>query len=159
MGAWGFGSFENDDALDWVGDVVEGRGLKPVEAALDAVLGPRADFGISGEAECGMAAAEVVAALAGAPVEDLPEEITAWMAAKPWQRKGLLSTLTGTGRAGNGDRPPQDVLGPLVAKAQRVVELVMQDEEFRSRFLDEAGIAEWQGHARDLLARLGRRVS
>lgn len=160
MGTWGYGSFENDDALDWVGDLAEARSLKPVGAALDAALSPTADFGISGEAEWGMAAAEVVAALGGAPVGDLPEEVTAWIAARPWERRGLLSVLMGRGRSAgrgvDGERPPREVLGPLVAKAQRVVQRVMEDEGFRGRFLDEAGVAEWEGHARDLAARLGR---
>lgn len=159
MGAWGYGSFENDDALDWVGDLTDGRSLKPVEAALDAALGAEADFGISGEAECGSAAAEVVAALGGAPSGDLPEEIAEWIATRPWERRGLLSRLTGKGGGGQSDRPPREVFGPLVAKAQRVVERVMQDEGVRSRFLDEAGVAEWERHARDLAARLGRCAS
>lgn len=97
MGAWGYGSFENDDALDWVGDLTDGRSLKPVEAALDAALGAEADFGISGEAECGLAAAEVVAALGGAPSGDLPEEIAEWIAARPWERRGAALEADGQG--------------------------------------------------------------
>ena len=36
MGAWGAGSFENDDAMDWVYELEE-EGLEAVTAALKAV--------------------------------------------------------------------------------------------------------------------------
>lgn len=35
MGAWGYGSFENDDALDWLAELED---VSQLEEALDAVI-------------------------------------------------------------------------------------------------------------------------
>lgn len=79
MGAWGHGSFENDDALDWV-YALEADGVEAIRSALAAVL--EADGYVEApEASMALAAAEVVAALRLRPAADLPEEVTAWVAA------------------------------------------------------------------------------
>jgi len=81
MGAWGNGIFENDDAADWVGDLEEGGDASFLRSTLDAVAGTTSSAYVdAGEASCALAAAEVVAACAGAPAGDLPEEVTAWVA-------------------------------------------------------------------------------
>ena len=38
MGAWGSGPFENDDAVDWVGELYEGGGLDTCRSALRVAL-------------------------------------------------------------------------------------------------------------------------
>ncbi|MCC6999846.1 MAG: DUF4259 domain-containing protein [Deltaproteobacteria bacterium] len=78
MGAFGPGSFENDDALDFAAEL-EASGA----AALDDVLGRAA--GAEGARDAGLgaaalAAAEVVAALAGRPSRELPDEVKLWVA-------------------------------------------------------------------------------
>lgn len=77
MGAWGTGSFDNDDAMDFVGDYEEG--------GVDVVTRAFAD--LSTEAETGfidvptaciaLAAAEIVANAFGSPREDLPDTVIA----------------------------------------------------------------------------------
>lgn len=64
MGAWGPGNFENDAALDWLGE--DGLDVVHVARAL------RAD-GDSDECEHALAAAELVAAWNGHPVGELPQ--------------------------------------------------------------------------------------
>jgi hypothetical protein len=81
MGAWGFGSFENDDAADWIAEWVGSGELAELELALErAVQAEEAEEDLEApEAWVALAAAEVLAALRGQPVEDAPEELTAWV--------------------------------------------------------------------------------
>ena len=83
MGTWGATSFENDSAMDWVADLEESGGFGAVDAALDLVI-----QGVSGrvddwEFEAAIAAAEVVAATAGLPAGDLPDEVRVWTERHP----------------------------------------------------------------------------
>jgi hypothetical protein len=75
MGAWGAGSFENDDAADWLADFC---GAPNKQSIVDALAGV-ADMGAAEYLEgpdcsVGIAAAELVAALKGAPNRDLTAE-------------------------------------------------------------------------------------
>jgi hypothetical protein len=80
MGAWGVGTFENDDAGDWVYQLEETHDLDFVRGTLQAAADPD---GYLDAPTCSMAlaAAEVVAALAGRPAPDLPEEVVTWVKA------------------------------------------------------------------------------
>ena len=80
MGAWGEGNFENDTALDWVGDLIEADDVTLVTRAIAAAL--QGNEYLDADVGCiGLAAAEVVAALRGHPAEHLPQEVTGWVAA------------------------------------------------------------------------------
>jgi hypothetical protein len=79
MGAWGAGSFENDDALDWVAELEESRGTKLVKKALREVMDAGDGYLEADVASRGVAAAEVVAGLNDAPGDDLPEEVENWI--------------------------------------------------------------------------------
>ena len=77
MGTWGVGSFENDQALDWVGElegcddfswIEECLGVDPGRKDLDVCIGTDV-----------VAASEAVAAMLGRPASDLPEELAAWI--------------------------------------------------------------------------------
>src|SRR5262245_57776335 len=82
MGTWGTGTFENDSALDWVGQLVEGEDDSVLETAFDAVIETDEDLIDSDECCNALAAAEIVAAMGGKP-STLPDEVTAWMKGKP----------------------------------------------------------------------------
>ena len=70
MGAWGPGNFENDAALDWLGQ--DDLAMRSLVRAL------RAD-GDSEECEQALAAAELVAAWNGHPVAELPESAQSFL--------------------------------------------------------------------------------
>lgn len=74
MGAWGTGSFENDDALDWVAGIEGFDGLSTVRAKLKQVAGATGDLE-SPDACQAIAAAEVVAAVSGQPGASPPEPV------------------------------------------------------------------------------------
>ncbi len=136
MGAWGYGSFENDTALDWVGDFGDGPSLKLL---IDAIQ-PRADElgGIPedevwDEEACptALAAGEVVAAMRGHAHPEFPEELVEWV---------------------EQNRASADAR--LVKQAIRAATMARQSELFRSCFMDEEGIAAWEAEVDDLLRRL-----
>lgn len=87
-GAWGEGSFENDDAVDWASECARSTGVKMVAAALDTAI--KAKHLEAGEGSAAIVAAEVVAAAIGKPNAKLPKELNAWMRR---QSKAELQTL------------------------------------------------------------------
>ena len=72
-GAWGPSSFENDDALDWVGDCADGRLPHAVEAAFATAM--QASYIQASDASAAVAAAEVVATAIGKPPPRPPAEL------------------------------------------------------------------------------------
>jgi hypothetical protein len=90
-GTWGDGSFENDDALDWVVDCTKANSIAPVRTALDAAL--RAKYLDASEGSAAVAAAEVVAAALGRPSPKLPSELNAWIQRQPTDQLARLAPL------------------------------------------------------------------
>ena len=105
MGAWGSGSFENDDAMDWVIDLEEAGDLSILTDAFEAVTDQDADDLEAPDCAAALAAAEVVAAMAGRPAAALPDEVTAWIAGR------------------------EPASGPLKALARRAVDKVLAGSE------------------------------
>jgi uncharacterized protein DUF4259 len=131
MGARGVGSFQNDDADDWVATLVEADDLTPITEALAAAASDGAYLELL-EAAPALAAAEVVAALKGEPGPDLPEAVGAWVAAR--------------GMAG--------VSAALLASAQRVVAQVRADSELKELWEESDEAAAWRAVVGSLQARL-----
>ena len=128
MGAWGVESFENDDAQDWIGEL-EAQGLDAVRLALAKVTD---DDGHRDAGDCcrALAAAEILAALAGRPPRYLPRDAEDWLAAHP------------------GTPPPG-----LLAAARRAVDRVATDSELRHLW-EEPHIDTWRADVAGLRARL-----
>ena len=78
MGAWAAGSFDNDDACDWVWELAEAEDLSILEEAFSRVID--ADGCLEApDCSIGIAAAEVVAALRQCPVTHPPDEVVAFV--------------------------------------------------------------------------------
>jgi len=77
-GAWDTGSFDNDDALDWVWELVESKDLSIVSGPLRNAVN-QSDYLEAPDASMAIAAAEVVAALRGKPSQALPPEVSDWV--------------------------------------------------------------------------------
>lgn len=81
MGAWGNGSFDNDDAADFLADVTDGADLTLVREIFATVLGT-GEYVEAPDASQAIVAAEIVAAATGRPTpaaqED--EELSGWLA-------------------------------------------------------------------------------
>jgi hypothetical protein len=131
MGAWGASPFENDNASDWVWELADAKGTSVLSDALEAVASEDEIFEGCEEA---IAAAEVVAALRGKPLEELPEEVNAFVKE-------------------HGKEPPP---AKLVKQAITAVERIGKASDLKERW-DESGDAkEWQSTLKDLLKRLGK---
>ena len=76
-GAWGDGSFENDDAMDWAATCAEARSIAPVREALERSL--RGKYLEAPDGSEAVAAAEVVAAARRKPMAGLPGDLAAWV--------------------------------------------------------------------------------
>ena len=84
-GAWAVGTFENDDALDFIWEVQNGDPPEPLSSPfkhahysngyIEADLGARI-----------LAAAEAYAALNGKPSPNLPADFAKWLAKQQWGR-------------------------------------------------------------------------
>lgn len=77
-GAWDTGSFDNDDALDWVWELSESDDLSVVENTLEEAV-DASGYLEAPTASMAIAAAEVVAALRGTPRSELPSEVESWI--------------------------------------------------------------------------------
>jgi hypothetical protein len=77
-GAWGSGSFENDDAADWLAELEDASGTRVLVRALNGV-NPKSKYIEAPECSVALAASEVVAAARGKPAEKLPPEVMAWI--------------------------------------------------------------------------------
>ena len=129
-GAWGTGSFENDDALDWA----HGFEAKPSMSALVAALESATGTGYleAPEGSSAIAAAEVIAAIAGKASASLPAGLAAWARKQP-KAEGLRRL-------------------PLARKA---VDRVARGEGSELRELwQESSDAAWQASIADLERRL-----
>jgi hypothetical protein len=81
MGAWGVGSFENDDALDWLAAFREHPDEASVRETL-TLIGEAEEDSFLDAADCAdaIAAAETVAAARGRPLEvSLPDDGVAFL--------------------------------------------------------------------------------
>ncbi|MEZ6125346.1 MAG: DUF4259 domain-containing protein [Planctomycetaceae bacterium] len=76
MGAWGTGPFENDEASDWVLSLA-GSSAEDLAMTLEAAA--RTGDPNLRTCQCGLAAAELVAAARGYPCPRLPREVSDWI--------------------------------------------------------------------------------
>ena len=75
MGTWGVGSFENDQAGDWVLDLEESTGFEFLEQTLRKVTSLGDEYLEAADSESAIAAAETLACLRGNPGENLSESL------------------------------------------------------------------------------------
>jgi len=130
VGAWGTGSFENDDAADWIGQ------LNNLAAAdLSGILAQAADdpaYLEAPAASTAVAAAEVVAALSGSPAAGAPPAIAEWT-----------------------QKNRQALTAELKALAVRALERVRRNSEVKDLWMEADGLNDWIAAIQDLQARIG----
>ena len=94
MGAWGIGSFDNDDALDWVIELEAADDSTILDAAFNTILDDTTQYLDASDCCSAIAAAEVVAALRGKADDALPDSVQDWVNAHP----AIDDTLTARAR-------------------------------------------------------------
>lgn len=130
MGAWGAGSFENDDAMDWLDELCDASDAETVRTALLTVT-ENAAYLEAPDCSIGLAAAEIVAALKGTPSGDMPDSA-----------KECLPKLKMT-----ADHD-------LVSLASRAVERIKTDSELKELWDESESTDEWYDVVRNLESRL-----
>jgi hypothetical protein len=132
MGAWGSGSFENDDASDWVADLCDDPDKEVISDALSAVVEMEAgEYLEAPDCSVGLAAAEVVAALKGSPNPGMPDDA-----------RKCVSKLKIKANAG------------MVSLALKAVERIKTDSELKELWDEAENPAEWYEAVGNLEARL-----
>jgi hypothetical protein len=132
--SWGPGPFDNDDAMEWVGEVLDGGDGGSVEFALHLAADAPADTRLeSPEGAAALAAAEFVAAGLGHPSADAPPELRGWLAKHELgRRKGIRD---------------------LARRA--VVRVKTGASELADLYAGSPDAAAWRASVDDLLALLG----
>jgi hypothetical protein len=131
MGAWDIGSFANDDALDWLIDLQDEDDLGILEDAFTVVIEQKGQLPDATDSAVAIAAGEVLAALLGSPMQDLPGEVTEWLPGKP--------------------KPEKD----LVEQAQGALKMVVDESELRELWEEVEEFSAWREEVQGLITRIG----
>ncbi len=130
MGAWGTGSFENDDAADWVAEL---GSMAPDD--LTRIFAQATDnpgYLEAPAASVVVAAAEVIAALNSFPATEVPAEIVQWV------------------------KNRQAATAELKALALRALDRVRRNSELKDLWLEADGLNDWTAAIEDLQVRVGK---
>jgi Domain of unknown function (DUF4259) len=130
MGEWGTGSFENDDAADWLAELGSRVPDDLTQILLQAADNPA--YLEAPASRIAVAAAEVIAALNGSPAPEAPPEIVQWT----------------TNR--------QASIPQLKAVALRALERVRKNSELKDLWLEADGLNDWITAIQDLQTRVAR---
>jgi hypothetical protein len=133
MGAWGHKSFENDDALDWLGDLKDSDEATIVRTTLEAVTDAKDDVDTN-DACAALAAAEIVAAALGRGDDRLDEDALEWVG----QRRSVFEPADG-------------------ALAARAVARVLAKSSLQELWSEGGGGNDWRADVQELLRRLSPR--
>jgi len=131
MGAWGFRVFEDDCALDWLGDFSRLPSVDHLHTAFAALLKDSDVFIDDRLGAIALAAAEIVAAMNGRPSELLPADVTRW--------------------ALNQGKPNEGLVNNAIASVLQVFE----NSELREIWEDSENVALWKEAIDELINRLG----
>ncbi len=129
MGGWGTGSFENDDAQDFLREL-HSKGIDDLRQLL-ARAADQEDYLEAPESSVVVAAAEAIAALKGAPPQPVPCEIAEWVGKVQGAATAELNEL-----------------------ARWAVNRVRLNSELKDLWLEAEGLNEWSAGLRDLEQRL-----
>ncbi|MDB5268151.1 MAG: hypothetical protein JWP58_1191 [Hymenobacter sp.] len=135
MGAWGHQNFENDSAMDFVGDFMESPAIDTIQQALLLVIeaGVEEEYIETDDASAALAAAEIVATAAGSAAQDAPEELDAAI------KKAELI-----------------VDEKILKQARKAVKQVLKKSKLQELWAEAGEMDEWEQVQLGLLKRLGQ---
>jgi hypothetical protein len=130
MGAWDIGSFDNDDALDWVYDLEKASNFSILEEAFETIIAQKGDSPDATDCCIALCAGEVVASLLDNPASDLPEEVLGWVADKP--------------------EPSSE----LIELALKALPVILDDSELKDLWLEVDEYQDWVDNVTNLIENL-----
>ena len=132
MGAWGSGSFDNDEAMDWIGGF-GADGANIIVEALEAITGlDPGDYIEQDAAAQAIAAAELVASARDGDTSRLPEDAVASLK----ENAGKINAAK------------------LLAPARKALTRILKGSELKELWDDSPDAEEWEDCVRELLERL-----
>ena len=146
MGAWGFGNFENDVAMDLVAELSETEGgatilVSSIQATANTAVSEYLD---SDDAVETLVAIELLAAQKGAPPEDLPDEAEQWL-----EENDLLALDNFIG--GSREEKERWLVGMSLRALDRIAGI---NSELNDLWEESEEHDEWLAVLEDLKARL-----
>jgi Domain of unknown function (DUF4259) len=131
MGAWGHRTFENDSALDWLGDL-EDSDASALAEALDTIAdAPPKTYLDADDCSAALAAAELIAAALGRGDDRLTKEALAWLD----EHRDAVRDLGAT-------------------RAHLAVEKLYKQSELRELWDENGADTPWHADVRELMKRL-----
>jgi hypothetical protein len=130
VGAWNFGPFDNDDALDFLGELRHFEDSSVIAIALRHAADNNG-YLEAPEASAAVAAAEIVAGLRGHAISELPEAASTWIG----NHADLLTN-------------------ELLPLATASVERVRSRSELQELWADSEHFPQWERSLDDLIQRL-----
>lgn len=134
MGAWSVNSFGNDDALDWLDELITGDDKLLMRTLRSVADLPESEYLEAPEAAHAIAAAEIVAALRGFPTtKEVPTTASAWISK-------------------SSAKVDQD----LLSLALKSIDRIQNNSELRGLWDDTDHAQAWYAEIKDLKIRLGQ---
>ncbi len=134
MGAWGPGNFANDAAQDWLYDFGE-NDFRLIDRTLAGVAAMVEADELDADEVCEvLAAAECVAAAAGFPPDNPPQELAGWLT----------------------ENSPMLVKPEYIEMARRAVARVLAQSELREVWLESEEFGGWETAVHNLQSRLNQ---
>jgi len=132
MGVWGPESFANDEALDWLCDLIDEDDPFFVHNTLDIIVDyPGDEPPEAWDCSCALAAAEMVAAAKGKPPPEFPKAANVWL-----------------------ERHNIEIDPQLLTSALKAVERVRTNSELQQVWDDSPEKDSWYKSLADLINRL-----
>lgn len=135
MGAWDSDNFSNDDAADWLAELIDGDSLDLLQGALIDVLEEApGEYLEAPECSSALAAAEIIAAANGKPAEQMPEESLDWLKERGREIAERVE---------------------LLEMARRAVGRIQENSELKDLWDEADSLDEWNKVQDNLRSRLG----
>ena len=128
MGAWAVGNFENDDALDWVSDIIESSGIEKLLFPINSVLSNQ-EYLESSTCSEALVSIEIISAYKNADCSNVPEEVKIWLSTK----KGFLF------------RKKPEFTSIHTELAKQALEKIISSSELKDLWQDSEHFEEWCG--------------
>jgi len=135
MGAWGVGTFDNDDAADWAYELGDASDLTPARQALAATMDTDGYLEMP-EGVCAVAAAAVVAATFDGDLKGLPDEVGEWI----------------------DDHPDCATRGDARLAIDALARVTSEDSELQNSWEESPDGADWAKEIEKLRHRLDRAI-
>lgn len=135
MGAWDSDNFSNDDAADWLAELIDGDSIDLLKDALADVLEDEpGEYLEAPECSSALAAAEIVAAANGKPADEMPEEALDWLEDRGREIAERVE---------------------LLEMARRAVGRIQENSELKDLWDEADSLDEWNKVQDNLRTRLG----